>query len=303
MSPEIFLSQVFNGLSLSSILLMVGLGLSITFGIMGVINFAHGEFLMIGAYVAYLMQVIFLKYFNHNFFGGYFLIALPVSFLIAALIGFLLERLLIRFLYGRPYETILATWGVSLVFQQAARNIFGANNVEVTSPPWLNSGIEISKNLQFPYNRLFILVLSSLCIIGMYLYLYRSRSGCRIRAVMQNRQMSACLGIPTRKVDAFTFALGSGLAGVAGCAVSLLGSIGPSTGQNYIVDAFMVVVLGGVGGLAGTIAGALVIGIFSPVFEFITTSSMGKVIVFVLVIIFLQWKPQGLFSLKTRTLD
>lgn len=303
MSMEIFLSQIFNGLSLSSILLLVGLGLSITFGIMGVINFAHGEFLMIGAYVVYFIQVIFVKYVSPHLFGMYFLAAIPASFLFAALIGFLLEKVLIRFLYGRPYETILATWGVSLIFQQAARNIFGANNVDVASPPWLKGGIEISKGLQLPYNRLFILFLSSLCIISMYLYLYRSSNGRRIRAVMQNRRMSACVGIPTRKVDAFTFALGSGLAGVAGCAVSLLGSIGPSTGQNYIIDAFMVVILGGVGGLTGTITGALVIGIFNPVFEFITTSSMGKVIMFTLVIIFLQWKPQGFFSLKTRALD
>lgn len=300
---EIFLSQVFNGLSLSSILLLVGLGLSITFGIMGVINFAHGEFLMIGAYTVYFIQVIFAKYVSPHLFGMYFLAAIPAAFFIAALIGFLLEKFLIRFLYGRPYETILATWGVSLIFQQAARNIFGANNVAVASPLWLKGGIEISQGLQLPYNRLFILSLSGLCIVSMHLYLYRSSNGRRIRAVMQNRQMSACVGIPTRKVDAFTFALGSGLAGVAGCAVSLLGSIGPATGQNYIIDAFMVVILGGVGGLTGTIIGALVIGTFNPVFEFITTSSMGKVIMFTLVIIFLQWKPQGFFSLKTRALD
>lgn len=303
MSAEIFISQVFNGLSLSSILLLVGLGLSITFGIMGIINFAHGEFLMIGAYVVYLMQTIFIKCVSPHLFGIYFLAAIPASFLAAALIGFLLEKFLIRFLYGRPYETILATWGVSLIFQQAARNIFGANNVAVASPPWLKGGIEISNGLQLPYSRLFILSLSAICLIGMYLYLYRSSNGRRTRAVMQNRQMSACVGIPTRKVDAFTFALGSGLAGLAGCAVSLLGSIGPATGQNYIIDAFMVVILGGVGGLTGTIIGALVIGTFNPVFEFITTSSMGKVIMFTLVIVFLQWKPQGFFSLKTRALD
>jgi urea transport system permease protein len=303
MSVEILLSQLFNGLSSSSILLMVGLGLSVTFGIMGVINFAHGEFLMVGAYVVYITQSIFTEYVGRNYYDGYFLIALPASFLVAAFIGFLLEKLLIRFLYGRPYETILATWGVSLILQQTARSIFGANNVNVSSPSWLNGGIEISNSLQLPYSRLFIIALSSLCIIGMYVYLYHSSNGRRIRAVMQNRQMSSCLGIPTRKVDSFTFALGSGLAGIAGCAVSLLGSIGPSTGQNYIIDAFMVVILGGVGGLIGTIIGALVIGICSPLFEFITTSSMGKVIVFALVIVFLQWKPQGLFSLKTRALD
>lgn len=302
MTLEIFLSQVFNGLSLASILLLVALGLSITFGIMGVINFAHGEFLMIGAYTAFVVQLLFARYAN-QLFDGYLLIALPASFLTAALIGFLLEKLLIRFLYGRLYETILATWGVSLIFQQAARNIFGASNVFVASPSWLRGGIEITPMLFLPYNRLFILALSGLCILGVYLYFYRSANGRRLRAVMQNRRMSACLGIPTSRIDASTFALGSGLAGVAGCAVSLLGAVGPSTGQHYIIDAFMVVVLGGVGTLAGTVAGASAMGIFSSIFEFITTTSVGKVIVFTLVIVFLQWKPQGLLTLKTRKLD
>ncbi|MCK5493050.1 MAG: urea ABC transporter permease subunit UrtB, partial [Candidatus Omnitrophica bacterium] len=213
------------------------------------------------------------------------------------------EKCLIRFLYGRAYETILATWGVSLILQQLARNIFGANNVDVSSPTWLRGGITISEGLQLPYNRLFILAISTISILGMYWFFYRTSKGRVIRAVMQNRSMSACLGVPTSKVDAFTFALGSGLAGIAGCVVSLLGSIGPSTGQNYIIDAFMVVVLGGVGKIVGTIAGALAIGISSSLFEFITTSSMGKVIVFSLIIVFLQWKPQGMFTLKTRKLD
>jgi urea transport system permease protein len=303
MTVEVLLMQVFNGLSLGSILLLVGLGLGITFGIMGVINFAHGEFLMIGAYMTYLTQIVFSHYVRPELMGLYFAAALPVSFLGAALIGFLLEKTLIRFLYGQPFETMLATWGVSLILQQMARSIFGANNVEVVSPSWLRGAWKVTAGLQLPYNRLFIIFLSSFCIVGMYLYLYRSAPGRRIRAVMQNRSMSACLGIPTGKIDAFTFALGSGLAGVAGYAVSLLGSIGPSTGQNYIIDSFMVVVLGGVGRLAGTIAGAVLIGTFSSIFEFITTSSMGKVIVFALVIIFLQWKPQGLFFLKSRRLD
>ncbi len=303
MSIELLLSQIFNGLSLSSILLLVGIGLSVTFGIMGVINFAHGEFIMIGAYTVYVLQLFFSKYVSESLFGIYFLVALPVSFLTAAFIGFLLEKCLIRFLYNRPYETILATWGVSLIFQQAARNIFGANNVNVVSPSWLQGGVKVMEGLQLPYSRLFILALSVLSLGGIYIYFYRTSYGRRIRAVMQNRQMSACLGIPTAKIDAYTFALGSGLAGVAGYAVSLLGSIGPSTGQNYIIDAFMVVVLGGVGKLAGTVAGALFIGVLSPAFELFTTSSMGKVIVFTLIIIFLQWKPQGLFVLKTRKLD
>ncbi len=299
MSTEIILSQVFNGLSLSSILLLIALGLSITFGIMGVINFAHGEFLMIGAYTTYILQKVFVGLGG----GTYFLLSLPLAFLVAGTIGFILEKSLIRFLYGRPYESILATWGLSLILQQLARNIFGANNVEVTAPSWLQGGITLMEGLQLPYNRLFIMAVAAFCVAGMYLYLYRSRGGRKMRAVMQNRNMSACMGIKTRSVDSMTFAIGSGIAGVAGAAVSLLGSIGPSTGQHYIIDAFMVVVLGGVGKLSGTIAGAVMIGVASPLFEFITTSSMGKVIVFALVIIFLQWRPSGLFTLKTRALD
>ena len=296
---EAILSQLFNGLSLSSILLLVALGLSITFGIMGVINFAHGEFLMIGAYTAYVMQ----RLSSGNQAGIYFLLSLPVAFAVAFFLGMVVEKFLIRFLYGRPYESILATWGLSLILQQGARSIFGANNVEVTAPHWLQGGIQLLAGFQLPYSRIFILSLAVLAIIGMYCYVNYSSSGRRMRAVMQNRDMSACMGIKTRKVDSFTFAIGSGIAGVAGCAVSLLGSIGPSTGQNYIVDAFMVVVLGGIGSLSGTMAGALMIGLTNPLFEYVTTSSMGKVIVFSLVIIFLQRKPSGLFSLKTRALD
>lgn len=299
MNLAIVLPQIFNGLSLSSILLMVALGLGITFGIMGVINFAHGEFLMMGAYTTYLLQKVF-----HSHGEGFsFLLSLPLAFLVAALMGLILERFLIRFLYGRPYEGMLATWGLSLILQQAARNIFGANNVDVASPVWLGGGIELIKGVQLPINRIFIIAVAILCVVGMYLYIYKTSRGRRMGAVMQNRDMAACLGIRTRQVDSLTFAIGCGLAGIAGSVVSLLGSIGPSTGQNYIIDAFMVVVLGGVGKLSGTIAGAIMIGEVSPLFEFMTTSSMGKVIVFALVIAFLQWKPSGLFSLKTRALE
>lgn len=303
MGIEAVLLQIFNGLSLGSILLLVGLGLSITFGIMGVINFAHGEFLMVGAYVVYILQIITGRFYDHAFFNLTFLASLPLSFMISALLGFLLEKVLVRFLYGRPFEGMLATWGCSLILQQMARNIFGANNVDVRSPAWLGGGVEVMSGLQLPFIRLFILALTVICVLGIYLYLYRTGHGRRMRAVMQNRSMSSCLGIPTREIDAYTFALGSGLAGVAGCAVSLLGSVGPSTGQNYIIDAFMVVVLGGTGRLAGTIAAALVMGVLNPLFEMITTSSMGKVILFILVILFLQGKPQGLFFLKSRTLE
>jgi urea transport system permease protein len=296
---EAVLSQLFNGLSLSSILLLVALGLSITFGIMGLINFAHGEFLMIGAYVAYIMEKFVLV--GHT--GLSFLVSLPAAFIVAFIIGLIVEKALIRFLYGRPYESILATWGLSLILQQGARNIFGANNVDVSAPLWLQGGVRLLASFQLPYSRIFILSLAVAAVVGMYFYVNYSVSGRRMRAVMQNRHMSACMGVNTRKVDSLTFAIGSGIAGIAGCAVSLLGSIGPSTGQNYIIDAFMVVVLGGVGSLGGTIAGALMIGLTNPLFEYVTTSSMGKVIVFTLVIVFLQWKPSGFFSLKTRALD
>jgi urea transport system permease protein len=299
MEIDTIIMQIFNGLSLSSILLIIGLGLSITFGIMGIINFAHGEFLMLGAYTSYITQNLLYKIIG----GNYFLLAIPLSFFIAGIIGLSFEKFFIRFLYGKPFESILVTWGLSLIMQQLARNIFGASNVDVTGPKWLSGGIKLTANIQLPYNRIFIIIISIICILGMYFYLYKFATGRKMRAVMQNRNMSACMGINTQRIDSITFAIGCGLAGIAGSIVSLLGSIGPSTGQNYIVDAFMVVVLGGVGNLSGTIAGALMMGILSPFFEFITTSSMGKVIIFIIVIIFLQFKPSGLFSIKTRSLD
>lgn len=300
---DVLLSQIFNGLSVSSILLLIALGLAITFGLMNVINMAHGELIMAGAYVAYVTQSIFAKYVDVEFFGLYFFLAIPLAFLVSALMGLIMERFLIRFLYGRPLDSLLATWGVSMILQQVARSIFGAPNVDVVSPRWLNGGIELMAGLQLPYKRIFIIGLVALCIVGMYCYIYRSSAGRKMQAVMQNRDMAACLGIPTRKVDAMTFALGSGLAGVAGCSLALLGSIGPSIGTYYIVDAFMVVVLGGVGKLVGTVAGALAIGMINTAFEYGTTASVGKVLVFSLVILFLQLKPSGLVSLRTRALD
>ncbi len=303
MTLDTFLSLTTNGLSVSSILLLVGLGLSVTFGIMGVINFAIGGFIMIGGYMVYVIQsMIFARYADNNSFV-IFLLALPFSFFVAGFIGFILEKSLIRFLYAKPYESMLATWGVSLIMQQLARNVFGSNNVVVNTPVMLSGGLHVIGGFQIPYNRLFILSLSIIAIAGVYLYLYRTNSGRKIRAVMQNRNMSACLGIPTGRIDSFTFAFGSGLAGIAGCALSLLGPIGSSMGEHYIVDAFMVVVLGGVGSLAGTVGGSIVIGMLSPYLEFITTSSMGRALVFIFVIILLQWKPEGLFVLRNRTLD
>ncbi|MCZ8517514.1 urea ABC transporter permease subunit UrtB [Paenibacillus filicis] len=290
---SLLLLQLFNGLSLSSILLLIALGLAITFGLMNLINMAHSEFIMIGAYMAYTIQQLFQKLLPPSTFGYYFAVSLLVAFAVAFLIGWLLETTLIRHLYGRPLDSLLATWGVSLVLQQLARSVFGAPNVAVTAPAWLDGGLALSADLTLPYKRLFIIALVIVCIIIIYLYLYHTRG---VQAVMQNRGMAACLGISTRRVDALGLAFGSGMAGIAGCALTLLGPIGPSIGTYYIVDAFMVVVLGGIGKIVGTVAGALGIGIFNTAFEYTTSASLGKVIVFTLIMAFLQWKP-------SRTLD
>ncbi|WP_435923847.1 urea ABC transporter permease subunit UrtB [Paenibacillus sp. DYY-L-2] len=300
---EMFILQAFNGLSVSSVLLLIALGLAVTFGLMNVINMAHGELIMVGAYTAYLTQNAFAVYLPKAWYDTYFFVALLVSFLVAAVIGWLLELLLIRHLYGRPLDSLLATWGVGMALQQLARFIFGAPNVAVTSPSWLNGGLAVTSDIVLPYKRLFIIVLVATVLTAMYLYIYKTASGRRMRAVMQNRQMAGCLGISTRRVDALTFAIGSGIAGVAGCALTLLGPIGPSIGTYYIVDAFMVVVLGGVGKLAGTVAGALGIGLFNTLFETYTNASIGKVLVFACIVAFLQWKPRGLVAMRTRSLD
>jgi len=381
------LEGLFNGISIGSVLLLAALGLAIVFGLMGVINLAHGELMMLGAYTTFVVQNIF-KGFGSPFFDTYVLFALPIAFLVSGLAGLLLERGVIRFLYGRPLETLLATWGVSLILQQFVRSVngllvislivfcllffgamtvlsrrldwerirnlaigitlplslaiagllgyllsfnpvlaklwFSARNVDVTAPAWLRGGLPLP-GFQMPYTRLFIIILTAICLLGTYWFLNKSSWGLRIRAVTQNRQMSACLGIPTNQVDALTFALGSGLAGVAGCAISFLGSVGPNVGQNYIVDTFMVVVVGGVGNLLGTIIAAMAIGvanyligsgtfalIFGSVaalkpltdfFTFFSTTSMAKVMIFALIIAFLQFKPAGIFPPKGRTAE
>jgi urea transport system permease protein len=300
---DVMITQIFNGLSLGSIMLLIALGLAITFGLMNVINMAHGELIMIGAYVTYLTQQIFSKYLPESLFGIYFIIAIPISFIVSAAVGLLLEKLLIQKLYGRPLDSLLATWGVSLILQQIARSIFGAPNVAVTAPDWLNGGLTLMGTVTLPYKRLFIIFLVLLCLIGIYLYLYRTAAGRRMQAVTLNRGMASCLGISTRKVDAYAFALGSGLAGVAGCALTLIGPIGPAIGSYYIVDSFMVVVLGGVGKLIGTVVGAFGMGMLGTILEFSTTATIAKVLLFALIIGFLQWKPAGLVSVRTRTLD
>jgi urea transport system permease protein len=380
------LDGLFSGISIGAVLLIAALGLAIVFGLMGVINLAHGELMMLGAYTTFVVQNGFKKL-GEPWFEAYIFFALILAFLVAAAVGLALERGVIRYLYGRPLETLLATWGVSLILQQFVRSVnwvivvglvvfcllffgalwivsrrsdidrirnwvvavmlplsaaiaiavgsflsktyklaatkpwFGAQNVDVTAPKWLRGGLPLGA-YQLPYARLFIIGLTILCVAAIYLFLQRSAWGLRIRAVTQNRSMSSCLGIPTQKVDALTFALGSGLAGVAGCAISLLGSVGPNTGQNYVVDTFMVVVVGGVGKLVGSIVAALVIGtvnyligsgtlalLFLPVkplaefFTFFATTSMAKVMVFALIIAFLQVRPGGIFPQKGRSVD
>jgi urea transport system permease protein len=280
--------------------LLVSLGLALAFGLMRVINMAHGEFIMIGAYVAFLFQQTLAPVLGGVEPGIWFILAIPAAFIVAAALGALMEVTMIRHLYGRPLDTLLATWGVGLILQQAARSIFGAPNVNVSSPVWLSGGFDIGAGLLLPYKRVFIIALVSLVVIAVYLYLYRTVSGRRLRAVMQNREMASCLGVRSRWVDASTFALGTGLAGVAGVALTQLGSIGPALGTFYIVDAFMVVVLGGVGRLPGTILAAILIGVTNTLLELGTTATVGKVLVLLLIIAFLQWKPSGLATLQTR---
>ena len=380
------ITTLFNGLSIGTVLLMVALGLAVVFGLMGVINLAHGELMMLGAYTTYVVQNGF-KQLGSEQQGLYIWVAIPLSFLVAALVGLALERGVIRFLYGRPLETLLATWGVSLILRQFVRSVswsmaigliifsalffggkwlvakfsparqalanvvlfvlsgaiawtiggslngnttferpwFSARNVDVTAPGWLQGSLSVTDTLQFPISRLFIIVLTILSLLGVYWFLQKSPWGLRIRSVTQNRDMSACLGIPTAQVDAVTFALGSGLAGLAGFAVTLLGSVGPNLGVNYIVDAFMVVVVGGVGNLVGSIIAALCIGVvtyllgsgtlplllsgteslqpLTDFFNFFATTSMAKVMVFALIIVFLQIRPAGLFPPKGRSAE
>lgn len=300
---ELFLMQLFNGISVSSILLLAALGLAITFGLMGVINMAHGEFIMIGAYTAYVVQNLFLAYLPAEVFDLYCIAAIFLSFATAAFMGFVLERLVICKLYGRAADSLLVTWGVSLILQQAARSIFGSPNVGVTAPSFLENNLKIHGMLSLPYKRLFILVIALLCLGGVYWLMFKTRQGRNIRAVMQNRNMAASLGVNTNRIDSATFAIGSGLAGLAGCALTWIGAIGPTLGTNYIVDTFMTVVVGGAGSLIGSVFGAAFIGIGGTAFEFLTTASMGKVLIFLCVIVLLQFRPKGIFAVRSRALE
>jgi urea transport system permease protein len=293
------LETTFQGASLASILLLMALGLAIVFGLMGVINMAHGELMALGAYTTFVVQNWFRAAWPQAF-DAFFLVALPTAFLVAAAVGVALERGVIRRLYGRPLETLLLTWGASLIIQQALRLWFGAANVDVASPRWLSGGLPLMTGLTLPYNRLFIIGLAAGAVAGMYWLLFRTEAGLRIRAVTQNRSMSACLGVRAGVVDATTFALGAGLAGLAGAALTQIGNVGPSLGQNYIVDSFMVVVTGGVGKLAGTILAAAGIGGLNKGIEPALGAVFAKVAILIAVMLFLQRRPAGLFAPRGR---
>ena len=296
------LGALFTGISLGSILLLVALGLAITYGLMGVINMAHGELMMIGAYATYVVQGVFRQYLP-GAFDAYLLVAVPVSFLAAALVGAVLERAVLRHLYGRPLETLLATWGISLVLMQGVRTVFGAQNVGVENPSWMSGGVQLLANLSLPYNRLVIIAFALCVLVGMTLLIGKTRLGLFVRGVTQNRPMASALGVNTARIDTYAFSLGCGIAGLAGCALSQIGNVGPDLGQSYIVDAFMVVVLGGVGQLAGTVYAALGLGLMNKLLEGLAGAVLAKIAVLVFIIVFIQKRPQGLFAMKGRSAE
>ncbi|RMS96955.1 Branched-chain amino acid ABC transporter permease [Pseudomonas coronafaciens pv. oryzae] len=296
------LGQAFSGMSLGSILLLAALGLAITFGLLGVINMAHGEMLMLGAYSTYMVQLMFQRY-APGAIEYYPLIALPVAFFVTAAIGMALERTVIRHLYGRPLETLLATWGISLMLIQAVRLAFGAQNVEVANPAWLSGGIQVLPNLVLPYNRIVIIAFALFVVVLTWLLLNKTRLGLNVRAVTQNRNMAACCGVPTGRIDMMAFGLGSGIAGLGGVALSQIGNVGPDLGQSYIIDSFLVVVLGGVGQLAGSVTAAFGLGIANKILEPQIGAVLGKILILALIILFIQKRPQGLFALKGRVID
>jgi urea transport system permease protein len=291
---------LFSGLSLGSILLLAALGLAVTFGLMGVINMAHGELLMVGAYATWLVQLAFR---GSRHFDWYLVAALPASFLAAALVGALLEITVVRRLYGRPLETLLATWGASLLIIQAVRVTFGAQNVEVSNPSWMSGGVTLLPDLVLPWNRIVILSFSLAVLIGVWLLLKQTRLGLLVRAVTQDRQRARGLGVRTPRVDLLAFAVGSGIAGLGGCALSQIGNVGPELGQGFIVDSFMVVVLGGVGQLAGTTIAAASLGVVNKLLEPWAGAVLAKIAVLIFVILFIQRRPQGLFALRGRALE
>lgn len=296
------IGNLFYGVSLSSVLLLAALGLAITFGLMRVINMAHGEMLMLGAYTTFVVQNAFQRNVP-AYLDWYLVAALPAAFAVCLLAGVALERTIVRRLYGRPLETLLATWGVSLVLIQTVRLTFGAANVAVANPSWLSGGFELFPGVVLPYSRIAVIVFVVLVVTFVWLVLQRTAIGLQVRAITQNRDMAAAMGIRTRRVDMWTFGLGSGVAGVGGVALSQLGNVGPELGQAYIVDSFMVVVLGGVGSIAGTIVGALGLGLINKFFEPFSGAVLGKIIILVFVILFIQKRPQGIFALKGRAAE
>ena len=293
------LRDVTHGISLASVLLFAALGLAVTFGLMGVINMAHGEMLMVGAYVTYSVEVFFDQHLP-SFSHWYLAAAIPIAFAVTTLLGVLLERLVIRHLYGRQLETLLATWGISLMLMQSVRLLYGAQNVAVSNPPWLSGGVELAHGWVLTYNRLAVVAFVVIVATAVWSVLRYTTLGIKVRAVAQNRAMAACLGVPTARLDAWVFGLGSGVAGLGGVALSQLGNVGPELGQTYIIDAFMVVVLGGVGKLAGTVSAAVGLGIINKLVEPFAGAVLGKIAILLLIIVFIQRRPEGLFASKGR---
>ncbi|HEX6141824.1 MAG TPA: urea ABC transporter permease subunit UrtB [Geminicoccaceae bacterium] len=295
--------HLYQGISLGSILLLAAIGLAITFGVMGVINMAHGEMIMLGAYTAFVVQELFRAFLPHVWFDVYLVAAVPVGFLVAAAVGIGIERGVIRFLYGRPLETLLASWGISLILQQSVRMIFGASNRAVANPDWMSGGIELIGGIVLTWNRLVIIVFCLAVLAAVALVLRFTRFGLEMRAVTQNRAVASTMGINTARVDALTFGLGSGVAGMGGVALSQIGNVSPNLGQLYVIDSFMVVVFGGVGNLAGTFVGAMSLGIINKLLEPMAGAVLGKVAVLALIILFIQRRPRGLFALRGRAAE
>ena len=295
------LQNTWYGLSLGSVLLLAAIGLAITFGVMGVINMAHGEMVMLGAYTTFVVQQV-IRAHNPALFDYSLAIAIPLAFLVAGFVGILIERGIIRFLYGRPLETLLATWGLSLILQQGVRTAFGPTNKDVGNPSWMSGSFELGQ-ITITYNRLWIIVFTLLIFLGLLALLRFTRFGLEMRAVTQNRAMAASMGIRTSRIDALTFGLGSGIAGLAGVALSQIDNVSPNLGQGYIIDSFMVVVFGGVGNLWGTLVGAFTLGIANKFLEPYAGAVLGKIAILVLIILFIQKRPRGLFALKGRAVE
>ncbi|HXP77510.1 MAG TPA: urea ABC transporter permease subunit UrtB [Stellaceae bacterium] len=298
-----FAENLFQGLSLGSVLLLAAIGLAITFGVMGVINMAHGEMIMLGAYTTFVVQEIFRAFLPPAWIDSYLIVSVPAAFLVAGLVGIVLERSIIRFLYGRPLETMLATWGVSLILQQLVRTVFGAPNKEVSNPSWMTGGIDVLGGATITWNRIVILAFCSVVMVCLALLLRRTSFGLHMRAVTQNRDMAAVMGIPTARIDALTFGFGSGIAGIGGVALSQIGNVSPNLGTIYIVDSFLVVVFGGVGSLMGTLVGALGLGVANKLLEPVAGAVLGKVAILLAIILFIQKRPRGLFALKGRAAE